>query len=165
MPDLDDLTNAAMDEAETPVSTMPEEHVGPIRRFLRKSNEYINYKVGAVTGAGMSAIVFGINYYMKAHELIESSIAGLKQYGYTFLMGGLFTRLCEYLGERIENRTVARAVAITVPSALTITATYLVHLWLKKSPEPFLSTMPTIMIAPPAFAYWNYRTMPRAAPS
>jgi len=163
MQDLDDLTNTAMKEAETQVPTTPE-HVGLIRRFLRRSNDYINYKVGAITGAGMGAIVFGINYYMKAHELAESALAGMKQYGYTFLMGGLFTRLCEYLGERIENRTIARTVAVTVPSVLTITATYLVHLLLKKSPEPFLSTMPTIVIAPPAFAYWNYRTMRNAAP-
>jgi hypothetical protein len=66
----------------------------------------------------------------------------------------LITRLNENLALMESNRWVAIVLASSVSSSMAVGFTYLVHS-LKGTPEPFLSTLPTILLAPPGFAWWS----------
>ncbi|MDP3882275.1 MAG: hypothetical protein Q8Q31_05350 [Nanoarchaeota archaeon] len=124
------------------------------RRISDFGSKFIDYKMGLIGAGIMSSLVFGVNYY-ETQELLGSSTAALKQAAYTFFVGGLIIKSCEYLATRIKNKSSAIANAIILPSALTLTLTYGMHN-LKGTPEPERSTIPTIVIIP-ATAYWATR--------
>ena len=81
-------------------------------------------------------------------------MAALKQAVYTFFFAGLITRSCERLAVMEKDQLVALALAILIPSLMAIGFTYIVHS-MRGTPEPFLSTLPTILLAPPGFAWWG----------
>jgi len=95
----------------------------------------------------MGAIVFFINL---EHGWQASTVAGIKQWAYTFLFGGVIIKLLEKLLEKFENKLVGLLISVSVISAITIILVLSIHN-LKGTPEPFLSTIPTIIMAPPGF--------------
>ncbi|MFC1648562.1 hypothetical protein ACFL1B_03805 [Nanoarchaeota archaeon] len=117
------------------------------------SKDYIDYKMGVVAGGLMGVIVAAVN---ASHGAVGATTAGAKQFSYTLVAGGIVTKLCENLAVRSKNKFQAYATAIIVPSIIAISATYGVHK-MKGTPEPFDSTVPTMIMAPPGFAYWANR--------
>jgi len=95
----------------------------------------------------MGGIVFFINL---DHGWTASTIAGLKQWIYTFLFGGAIIRLLEYTIDKTKNIQCNILISVFLISALTSALIYAVHS-LKGTPEPFLSTVPTLLMAPPGF--------------
>lgn len=95
----------------------------------------------------MGGIVFIINL---EHGWFLSTIAGLKQGLYTFFFGGIIIKLLEHLLLQIKNPYMAISLSVSVISVFTSLLVFLVHS-LKGTPEPFLSTVPTILMAPPGF--------------
>jgi hypothetical protein len=115
---------------------------------------------GGLGGAAvMSALVWFAN---AAHGPLPAAVAGGKQAAYTFLFGGLVTRLCVALAEREGTRARRMTAAILVPSAITIAAVFAVHS-VRGTPEPLLSTLPTVLLGPPSFAVfaWRAQATPR----
>ena len=84
------------------------------------------------------------------HGWEASAIAAAKQWAYTFLFGGLIIKLLENLMLKIENRQLAIAISVSTVSVITTILILLVHN-LKGTPEPILSTIPTVLMAPPGF--------------
>ena len=78
--------------------------------------------------------------------------AASKQATYTFFVAGLISRLAENLAVGGHARWANTLLAITIPSTIAIELTYLVHS-MRGTPEPFLSTLPTIVSAAPGFYY------------
>ena len=109
--------------------------------------KYIDLKVGFFGALLMGGIVFVIN--MK-HGWVLSTTAGLKQGIYTFFFGGVIVKLLEYCIMKIKNQTLSIPLSVFSISLLTTFLVFLVHS-LRGTPEPFLSTIPTILMAPPAF--------------
>ena len=95
----------------------------------------------------MGGIVFFINL---DHGWTLSTIAGLKQGIYTFFFGGIIVKLLEYSVLKIKNKALSIPVSVISISLFTTYLVFLVHS-LRGTPEPFLSTIPTIIMAPPAF--------------
>ena len=95
----------------------------------------------------MGGIVFIININ---HGWQMALIAGLKQWVYTFLFGGLIIKLLEYVLEWNKNLKYQVMFSVFLISALTSALVYLVHSF-KGTPEPFYSTVPTIVLSPPGF--------------
>ncbi|MCK5370889.1 MAG: hypothetical protein KAQ62_20135 [Cyclobacteriaceae bacterium] len=110
-------------------------------------NKYINPKIGLIGALIMGGIVFIINL---EHGWFLSTIAGLKQGLYTFFFGGIIIKLLEHLLLQIKNPYMAISLSVSVISVFTSLLVFLVHS-LKGTPEPFLSTVPTILMAPPGF--------------
>jgi len=115
--------------------------------------KYFDVKIGSLCGLVMGGIVYYIN---KDHGMTQASIAAAKQATYTFLIGGSMTSMCEYLVNYFRNSYIARTISTVIPSAITILLTYGIHS-LKGTPEPFESTVPTILLGPPAFAFWSHK--------
>ena len=95
----------------------------------------------------MGGIVFFINL---EHGWMLSTTAGLKQWIYTFFFGGIIIKLLEQLLSKFGNKFVSILFSVIVVSIVTILLIFFVHN-LKGTPEPFLSTIPTILMAPPGY--------------
>jgi hypothetical protein len=102
----------------------------------------------------LGLVVYAINF---SHGALAALPAALKQATYTFFVSGLIVRLCERLATDRALGKLALPLATVVPSAVAIGLTYLMHS-LKGTPEPFYSTVPTILMVFPAFAVWGWRS-------
>lgn len=94
----------------------------------------------------MGLIVFYINF-SHSHGTVAAGIAGLKQFVYTFFIGGLLLRLLEFFLDRMAQSFQGILICVLLNSLITIILIYFVHS-LKGTPEPFYSTIPTIILAP-----------------
>ncbi len=101
----------------------------------------------------LGVVVFGINYV--EHGALAALPAALKQATYTYFVAGFITRLGENLAVRIDPMPLGIAAAVLVPSSIAISLTYGLHS-MRGTPEPFYSTLPTIIAAPPAFLVWGW---------
>ncbi len=124
-----------------------------LESIVGKSTHFIDYKIGTLAGALMGSVVFVINYDA---GIFGATTAGLKQGAYTFLLGGALTKVCERLSTEIETKYLARILGVGIPTVITIGATYFVHT-LKGTPEPFDSTIPTMIFGPMGYVYWSTR--------
>ena len=113
----------------------------------------IDVRSGLVGATLLAGIVYGIN---SAHGAFGASTAALKQFAYTFLMGGVIMRLCTRLALARRPATSAFALAVAVPSLVTVSATFVVHN-LRGTPEPLWSTVPAAVLSPLAFGFWAWR--------
>ncbi|MBW2418598.1 MAG: hypothetical protein JRH19_08630 [Deltaproteobacteria bacterium] len=125
-----------------------------IRGIALKLGDYLDVKSGLAGGVLLASIVFCINY---SHGLEGASSAAAKQFVYTFFMGATIMRICTSLSLRPGSDLPVLLVAILVPTAVTVGATFLVHS-LRGTPEPILSTIPVALISPPSFTFWARRT-------
>lgn len=115
------------------------------------SDKYFDFKIGVAGALFMGTIVFCINYF-STNLVLESLTASLKQGAYTFLFGGFLMKGCEYIAIIIKKRNLAIAMAIIIPTVVTLILTTVMH-FLKGTPKPLASVIPTLMIIP-ATAVW-----------
>lgn len=106
--------------------------------------------MGLISGMAMGTIVFFINW---DYGITPGLIAASKQALYTFLAGGIMMRMSENIASRFSSAFIAISLAVLVPSIIAVTLTYILHS-LKGTPEPFNSTVPTIILAPFGFLWW-----------
>ena len=66
----------------------------------------------------------------------------------SLLIGTANLSICRKLATSIENKVRAYALATIVPTILSISLTYGVHAYLKGTPYPGRSTLPTALSAP-----------------
>ncbi len=105
-----------------------------------------------------AVVMGGVVYWVNADHGFWAAIpAALKQAFYTVIAGGFFSRICENTACYYDNKVIGVIMGTIVPSALAITLTYILHM-IKGTPEPFNSTIPTMVMAPPAFVWWGWRT-------
>lgn len=118
-----------------------------LQKSLALVNRFINVKIGLIGAFIMGGIVWFINM---GFGWWPATTAALKQFAYTFLLGGILIRILDTIATKINNRYAAITVAALSVSAFTIILVYLVHS-MKGTPRPFESTLPTIIMAPPGF--------------
>ncbi len=117
--------------------------------------KYIDVSTAWKAALFLGLVVYAINF---SHGALLALPAALKQAIYTFLVSGFIIRLCENLITRVRPMTLAWLLAILLPSAIAVGLTYIMHS-LKGTPEPIYSTLPTLLITPPAFAVWAWRSL------
>jgi hypothetical protein len=117
--------------------------------------KYVDVSTAWKAALFLGLVVYAINF---SHGAFAALPAALKQAIYTFLASGFIVRLCENLIKQVRPMVVAWPLAILLPSAIAVGLTFLMHN-LKGTPEPFYSTLPTILITPPAFAVWAWRCL------
>jgi hypothetical protein len=121
--------------------------------------KYVDVSTAWKAALFLGLVVYAINF---SHGALAALPAALKQAIYTFLASGFIVRLCENLIKQVRPMVVAWPLAILLPSAVAVGLTFLMHN-LKGTPEPFYSTLPTILITPPAFAVWAWRSLNQIA--
>lgn len=117
------------------------------------NNRFFDLKMGIAGAFIMGTIVFFINF---DHGFYPGLIAGLKQAVYTFFMASINMKICENIAIRYKSVSISITLSVIIASLFTIGATYFVHS-LKGTPEPFASTIPTIILSPPTLLYWAMR--------
>jgi hypothetical protein len=108
---------------------------------------YIDYGMAWKGALFLGLVVFGINL---AHGPMAALPAAIKQATYTFFIAGFIVKLCKTLVDSPSLGIMALPFATLIPSSIAIGLTYAVHS-LKGTPEPFYSTLPTLIMAPLAF--------------
>jgi len=117
--------------------------------FLR----YVDVSTAWKAALFLGVVVYVINF---SHGLLAALPAALKQAIYTFFVAGFILRLCENLAIQKSLGQLAFPLAVVIPSSIAIGLTYLLHS-LKGTPEPFYSTLPTILMAFPSFSVWAWK--------
>lgn len=127
-----------------------------VDKAFEASKEIIDYKLGVIASLGiMAPVVTGINYLVGS-SLQGSLLAGGKQALYTFFIGGAIMRLGTRFSH-IKNKTKSYLTSTLIPALLTIAMSYGVHKYIKESPEPLYSTIPTILVIPALAINTNYQ--------
>lgn len=121
--------------------------------------KYVDVSTAWKAALFLGLVVYAINF---SHGPLAALPAALKQAVYTLFASGFIVRLCENLITRVRPMTVAWPLAILVPTAVAVGLTFLVHS-LRGTPEPFYSTLPTLLVTPPAFAAWAWRCLKNSA--
>ncbi|WP_430810722.1 MULTISPECIES: hypothetical protein [unclassified Carboxylicivirga] len=117
------------------------------------NSKVIDVKMGSAGALFLGAIVFAVNY---RYGWEPGLVAASKQALYTFFIGGVMTKMTENIVLHITHRAKALLLAVLLPTLLTSALTFGVHS-LKGTPEPFISTIPTFLFAPPGFFVWAWR--------
>jgi hypothetical protein len=128
--------------------------VGYLKQIKDFGGRYIDYGMAWKGALVLAVMVWLINL---GHGPWAALPAALKQATYTFFVAGFITRLCENIAVRVENQTLAIFLAIVIPSSIALGLTLLLHT-LKGTPEPLRSVGPTLLMAPPAFFWWGWRS-------
>ncbi len=124
-----------------------------LKRNINCSSKFFDFKMGSIGALVMGGAVYYIN---SEYGFNSALIAASKQAAYTFSIGGSMMKMCENLAQYFQSNTIAKVASFTIPSTLTIGLTYLIHS-IKGTPEPLESIVPTILLAPPALAYWGHK--------
>jgi hypothetical protein len=127
--------------------------MGTFTRLRDFGARHIDYGTAWKAALFLGAIVWLINL---PHGAVAALPAAAKQAAYTFFVAGFVVRLCENLAVKLNPTGLAMISATLIPSCVAIGLTYLVHS-LRGTPEPFFSTLPTLLLAPPSFLVWGWR--------
>ncbi len=129
--------------------------LGRLRAFLDKHIDYPAAIAGALV---LGTIVFLINY---DHGYDSAMVAAAKQATYTFFAGGYMVRLNERISLALDPAVAAVSAGVVCSGTLAVSLTYLVHS-LRGTPEPFNSTLPTLLLLVPGFIFLGLRARYKA---
>jgi hypothetical protein len=126
------------------------------KKVLKTFSRYFNYKTALGGAVFMGTLIFGINYF-GSDDLHGSTIAALKQAGYSGISGGFLIKMSKYFALKYKNKALSLTSAIILPVLTTTLLTYGIHKYYKESPKPIASTAPATLIisllAPPYASY------------
>jgi len=130
------LEDSVMKESE---KIEPPKNQNLLKRFYNWSSRYVNYKVGSAAGVVSGGVVYYIN---RNYGPLTAAEAGGKQFLYNVFLAGLNTKVCERLAktEKIKSKALSLAAATIIPTIMSFSETYLIHL-LGQTPKPFESSI------------------------
>lgn len=122
------------------------------KKTVANVNRFLDVRMGILGALSMGLIVFFINM---DHGFLAGLIAACKQGLYTFFFGALFVKMAENIAVIFSSRSKAVILGGVAPAILTSTLTYFLHA-LKGTPEPFNSTIPTMILSLISFSIWAF---------
>ena len=111
-----------------------------LKAFL---DRHIDYPAAVAGALVLGSIVLVINI---DHGWSSGLMAGAKQATYTFFAGGFMVRLNERIALALNPAAFAVLAGSLCAGGLAVALTFLVHS-LRGTPEPFNSTVPTMVLA------------------
>ncbi len=151
-----------MTQAHTDMNASELGHGRPLDWIIGFVDKYIDVPMAIIGALFMGTLVWLVN---ADHGPLWASVAALKQAAYTFCFGGFVVKMCKNLATGIRGRGPALLAATLLPGSFAVTATLIVHN-MRGTPEPFLSTVPTMIMAPLGFlgiAFFTRRKFDTAA--
>jgi hypothetical protein len=124
-----------------------------LQRVTRLAGKFIDFP-SAFAGAVIMGVLVG--YINRKFGAWPASTAAMKQAVYTFLFGGMLTKLLYVLAGRIPGKFTSIIISALIVTIITVILVYAVHS-LKGTPMPFESTLPTAILAPFGFSFLAYR--------
>ena len=92
-------------------------------------------------------------YYVNSNYGFQLSIiAAMKQFTYSFFLSGFLAKMAENITVSIKDKRKAIMTAVVSISLFTSIMVYILHSF-KGTPEPFYSSIPTIVTSPFALFY------------
>jgi len=125
-----------------------------LKKIIVFLNRFIDLKMGLIGAVIMGGIVFMINYF-PTQLLLLSFVAAMKQFVYTFFLGGAVMKSCEYIAVTVHPKKKAIFLATVVPFLATLLLVFGLHN-LRGTPLPLQSTMPTLFVITGTF-FWAVR--------
>ncbi len=122
------------------------------RKTVEGVHRFLDVRMGILGALSMGLIVYFIN---SDHGMIAGAIAALKQGLYTFFFGALFVKMAENIALHFSSILKAVIIGGVAPALLTSALTYVLHA-IKGTPEPFNSTLPTMVLSIISFSIWAY---------
>jgi hypothetical protein len=108
----------------------------------------------AIAGALIMGVLVG--FINRKFGAWPASTAAMKQAAYTFVFGGMLTKLLYILVVKIKGLYKATIFSVLIVTIITVALVYAVHN-LKGTPLPLESTIPTAILAPVGFSILAYR--------
>jgi hypothetical protein len=126
---------------------------GYLKKSIRFCSRFIDYQ-SAFAGAMIMGVIVG--YINRKFGVWPASIAAIKQAAYTFIFGGMLTRLLYFIQGMIRGKYISIFLSAIIVTVITVTLVYLVHS-VRGTPMPLESTIPTAVLAPFGFSFLAYR--------
>ncbi len=123
------------------------------KRVIRYLSKFIDIPTAIAGGLIMGIIVGLIN---RKFGWWPASTAAMKQAAYTFIFGGMLTRLLYFIALKFKGLYTATILSALIVTIITVLLVYAVHN-LKGTPMPLESTIPTAILAPFGFSFLAYR--------
>jgi hypothetical protein len=124
-----------------------------LRRSIRFAGKFIDFP-SAFAGAVIMGVIVG--YINRKFGAWPASTAAMKQAAYTFLFGGMLTKLLYIIAAKIPGKITSTIISALIISVITVALVYAVHS-MKGTPMPLESTIPTAILAPFGFSFLAYR--------
>jgi len=118
-----------------------------LRRAYDWSTNYVNYKMGSLTGLIGGGIVYYINH---EHGFLPAAGGFGKQFSYNVFIAGFNIKTCEKLAKKIKSKPVAILASTIIPTAQAFAITYGIHK-LGGTPEAFDSSIWQVYVNAPTF--------------
>ena len=115
--------------------------------------KYIDFRMATMGALLLGVIVFFVNY---SHGILPASTAAAKQALYTFFVAGFVTGYGKVLAMKFDSALFSVIFAGLVAGAIGAGLTYFVHS-LKGTPEPWLSTIPALIVGIPGMMGLAYK--------
>ena len=131
-----------------------------LRRLKQFLDRHIDYPAAVIGALVLGSIVFFVNL---DHGWQGASVAAAKQATYTFFAGGYMVRLNERIALGLNPALLAVPAGMFCAGGLAVSLTYLVHS-MRGTPEPFNSTLPTLVLATFGFIVLGIRARMKNAP-
>ena len=120
------------------------EALSKIFRFIVRN---INFKIGWIGALLLGGFVYWIN---RKYGFNAAIVPAMKQFAYTFIVGGSLVRLSENISMSYDNRAKSIALAVLITTAITAILLTALHL-MRGTPNPFYTIFWTTLTAPPGF--------------
>jgi hypothetical protein len=126
---------------------------GLLLKGLKFFSKFIDF-TSAIAGALIMGFIVG--YIKRKFGAWPATTAALKQGAYTFLFGGMLTKLLYVIAGKIPGKFASSIISSLIVSLITVALVYAVHS-MKGTPMPLESTVPTAILAPFGFTFLAYR--------
>jgi uncharacterized membrane protein YvlD (DUF360 family) len=124
-----------------------------IKKVVKSTSKFIDIPT-AIAGAVIMGIIVG--FINRKFGLWPASTAAVKQAAYTFLFGGMLTKLLYVISDKIDGVYKATFISALIVTVITVLMVFAVHN-MRGTPRPLESTIPTALMAPFGFSFLAYR--------
>lgn len=118
-----------------------------LRRAYDWSSNYVNYRMGSLSGLIGGGIIYYINH---EYGFLPAAGGFTKQFLYNIFIAGFNIKTCEKLAKKIKSKPVSIIASAIIPTAQAFVITYGIHK-LGGTPEAFDSSIWQVYVNAPVF--------------
>lgn len=121
-------------------------------KTINTKARWFNWKLGLMGGTFSGSITY---FFNDSHGFLDGIQGGANQFFYNFMMGGVNSKICENIVNRIENKYLSIGISTVVPTTISFVTNYLWHKFLGTA-EPMDSSTWQIPLNAVSFFGFGY---------